>query len=198
MSENTIRDGTGNSYGLKIDSQNKAQTLSVTEGIAAHHAFSGEAYNINTGTFSIASANKSALLYLKNNEDAPLVITALFYLIGTNTGGTTNHTIQVERNPTGGTLVDSGTDFVPINRDFGSAKTLTVDCKKADQEQRTVTGGTVVVESIFSGEGRQVVSVGAIVLRKGNSIAVTITPKTSTSAMDIQTAIACYRATEIT
>jgi len=198
MSENTIKDGTGNAYGLEINKQNKAQTLAVSETIAAHHAFSGEAYNINTGTFSLTGASKSALLYLKNNEDEPLIVTALFYLIGSNTGGTGDHLIQVERNPTGGTLVSGGAAFTAVNRDFGSSNTLSADLIKTDTENQTLTGGVVAIESIFSGEGRQVLTVGAIVLRKGNSIGVTITPKPSTSAMDIQIALSVYRATELT
>ena len=200
MSGTTIIDGTGTGVHAKVNKQNRIQTLSVSENIAAHHAFEGDAFNINTGTVSLGSTTKSAVLYLKNNEDDPLVITALFYLLGNNTGGGTdeNHLVQVERNPTGGTLVSSGTNFSAINRNFGSAKVLDADIIKMDTAGRTLIGGTVAIESIFTGEGRQALSVGAVIINKGDSIGITITPQASTTAMDVQMAIACYRATELT
>jgi hypothetical protein len=196
MSEVYIKDGAGSGLSAKVSKEQRLHTLSVSETIAAHHAFDGHAYNFNTGTINLTSANKSALAYIKNNEDDPLVITGFFYLLG-NTDGTGDTLVQIERNPTGGTLISGGTAQAPVNRDFGSNNTLTADALKG-AEGSTLTGGTVAIESIFSGVGRQAVIVGAIVLRKGNSVGITITPPASTTDMDVQLAMALYKATELT
>ena len=192
-----ISDGTGDSYAAQVTSAHKLATLSVSENIAAHHTFSGDSYNINTGTVTLSSGSKSALLYLKNNEDEPLVVQTIIYLIGTNTGGSGDALIQVERNPTGGTIVSGASTQAPVNRNFGSAKTLLADSYKG-AEGNTLTGGTVVVESIFPSVGRQVIADTGIILEKGNSIGVTVTPPTSTSDQDYQIALSVYRATETT
>lgn len=190
-----IIDGTGGSYAAKVTGRNKLATIAVTDTIAAHHTFREDSYNVNTGTISLTSGNKSALLYLKNNEDQDLVVDAIIYLIGTNTGGSGDALIQVERNPTGGTIVSGASAQAPVNRNFGSARTLDSDSYKG-AEGNTLTGGTVVVESIFPSTGRYVIAQAGIILQKGNSIGVTVTPPSSTTAQDYQIALSMYRATE--
>lgn len=197
MGSISIKDGSGKGYEARVTENQRLSTITVSESIAATHAFTGDAYNVNTGTINLTSANKSALFYFKNNEDQDIVITAFFYLLG-NTDGTGDTLVQIERNPTGGTLVSGGTSFSPVNRDFGSKNTLTVDCLKG-AEASTLTGSDgVAVESIFSGVGRQTVSVGAIVLRKGSSVGITVTPPASNTDMDVQIAMAIYKKTENT
>jgi hypothetical protein len=191
----TLRDGTGKGTLAEVTSSNKLMTLGVTETISAHHAFEGDAYNVNTGTINLSGANKSALLYFKNLEDEDIVVTALFYLLG-NSDGTGDTLVQVERNPTGGD-VTSGTNFVPVNRNFGSNKTLNVTCKKGAYND-SLTGGTVAIESIFNAVGRKTVSVGAIVIPRGSAIGVTVTPPAGNTDMDVQIAMACYKVQETT
>ena len=192
----TLRDGTGKGTLAEVTSSNKLMTLGVTETISAHHAFEGDAYNVNTGTINLTSANKSALLYFKNLEDEDIVITALFYLLG-NSDGSGDTLVQVERNPTGGSITTAGTSFVPVNRNFGSNKTLNVTCEKG-AEADTLTGGTVAIESVFNAVGRKVLSVGAIVLPRGSAIGVTVTPPASNTDMDVQIAMSCYKVQETT
>jgi hypothetical protein len=193
----TIKDGTGRGHSAEVTNSNKLMTLSVTEGIAAHHAFEGDAYNINTGSITLTSASKSALLYIKNLEDEDLIITGLFYLIGNSNTSGGDTLIQFERNPTGGTIVSAGTSFTPVNRNFGSSKTLNITCEKG-AEGKTLTGGTVAVESIFASAGRKTVSVGAIILPRGSSMGITVTPQTSNTSQDYQIAVACYKVQEST
>ena len=193
----TIKDGTGRGNSVEVTDSNKLMTLSVTEGIAAHHAFEGDAYNINTGTITLTTASKSALLYIKNLEDEDLILTGLFYLIGNSNTSGGDTLVQLERNPTGGTVVSAGTSFDPINRNFGSSKTLNVTCEKG-AEGKTLTGGTVAVESIFSGPGRKFVNVGAIIIPRGSSMGITVTPQTNNTSQAFQIAVACYKVQEST
>jgi hypothetical protein len=170
--------------------------LSVEENISAHHTFEGNAYNVNTGSLTLTSANRSGMLYFKNLEDTPIVITAGIWLIGNSdqTGGDT--LIEMIRNPTGGDLLTS-TALVPINRDFSSNNTLNATCTLG-AEAKTLTGGTTCIESIFSGPGRKVVSVGALILKKGNSVGVAVTPQTGNTSQAYQIALSMYLAKTIT
>lgn len=187
-----IFDGTGDGYYMKVDSQNRAYVNAVQQTQEDFYVREGHAYNINTGTINLTSGNESGLLYLLNSEDEDLIVASYIYLLGNTTGGTTaeDHLIQVYKNPTTGTLISGGTDFVPVNRDFGSANTLTATVKKG-AEGSTITNGTVAIESIFSSSGRQVVAVETVI-PKGNAVAVSITPKATNSSMDVQLAMAVY------
>lgn len=193
----TIKDGTGDGHSAQVTSSNKLMTLAVSESISAHHAFHGDAYNLNTGNITLTSASKSAVLYFKNLEDSDLVVTGLFYLIGNSNTSGGDTLIQFERNPTGGTVVSAGTSFTPVNRNFGSSKTLNVTCESG-AEGKTLTGGTVAIESIFSGPGRKSLSVGAVIIPRGASLGVTVTPQTNNTSQDFQIALSVYRVNEST
>jgi hypothetical protein len=194
---NQLKDGTGTGRLAQVNYSNKLMTLSVSESVAIHHTFLGLGYNINTGTINLTSANKSALLYLKNNGDSDIVINGFFYLLG-NSDGTGDTLVQVERNPTGGTIVSGASDTAPINKDFGSANVLTADSFKG-AEANTLTGGTVVIESLFASQGRKsLVGAAGVILRKGNSIGITVTPPASNTDMDVQIALSVYEAEALT
>lgn len=187
-----IADGSGSGFKAKVDSLNRLRTSSVTQEVTSFRANLGEAYNINTGTITLSSGSKSAVLYIKNNEDTSVIITGFIYLIGTNTGGSGDALIQIERNPTGGTIVSGANTATPYNRNFGSSRTLLVDSYKG-AEGSTLTGGTVVIESIFPSPGRQVIGIESIILDKSNSVGVTVTPPAGTTDQDYQIAVSIYR-----
>ncbi len=195
MSAVIIQDGRGTGNKAGVNPQGKLVTIAVTESIGAHHSFEGEGYSINTGTISLTNANKSAIQYLKNNEDEPLIVNVICYFLGTSTGGAGDVLVQVERNPTGGTIVSGASTITPINRDFSTARTLTADSYKGAEDQ-TLTGGTVIDQGLFSSVGAKIMETQSYVLRKGNSIGVTITPQPSNTAMNVQCAMSLYRSTE--
>jgi hypothetical protein len=186
-----IQDGRGTKNNAKVDGEGRLHTEGVVQTFAEKVAFDGDAYNINTGNINLTSANTSGTLYMTNTGSENIVITAFFYLLG-NTNGTGDTLVQVFRNPTTGTLISSGTSFSAVNRNFGSAKNLAATILKG-AEGKTVTDGDVIVESLFSGQGRQTVTVGAIILVPGNSIAFTIKPPTGNTSMDVQFAMAAYK-----
>ena len=187
-----IEDNTGNCFGMKVDSLNRAYVNAVDQTQPDFYVGQGHSYNINTSTITLTDGTESALLYMLNNEDEDLIIPSFIYLVGNSTGGTSTEDIEVKiyKNPTGGTLISGGTDFVPVNRDFGSANTLGATVKKGAQGS-TITGGTVAIDSLFSGSGRQIVAVETI-LPKGASVAISVTPRSTNSSMNVQIAIAAY------
>ena len=101
----TILDGTGQGYEAKVDKNNRLQVLAVSEGFSIESALVGENYNLNTGAITLTSANESAVAYLKNDEDANLIIKDIIIILGASTGGSGNLEVELIKNPTTGTIV---------------------------------------------------------------------------------------------
>ncbi len=182
-----IKDGTGAGYVAKVDSENHLHTFAVTQTLQEWHAIQGDGYNVNTGNITLTNASASAVYYLKNNEDRDIIITSLVYLIDDSTGGTAALKCDVDRNPTGGTIVDTATASAPVNRNHGSAKTLTVDSYSGAQGN-TLTGADAsgYISSLIQPGSRAALAIGSIVLPKGASMGVRITPPTGNTSVTIQ------------
>lgn len=160
---------------------------SVSKTIVENAAKNGDSYTINTGTINLTSSSESAVLYLKNNGTNDLEIVNINFLLGNSTGGTGDLEVKVYRNPTAGTIV-SGATAVDIieNKNAGSSNTLTVDCYKG-AEGNTITDGSDWYYFLLPGAARSyVISTDTIVIPKGSSVGVSITPQTSNTSMNTQ------------
>lgn len=190
----TITDGTGKGYQGKIGSDNRFWTDSITRPQSQSASLSGNSFNINTGVINLTSANKSAVLYVKNNGLNDVVIEGIFYLIGNSTGGSGDMLITVLRNPTAGTIISNASDveLKAVNRNFGSPNIPTIDAYKG-AEGNTFTDGDKVIESIFNqSPTRAYIDAGYIILPKGASIGFEITPATGNTSLDVEFALASY------
>lgn len=182
-----ILDGTGTGKKAKVDTTNRLHTHAVSESLIEYASSQGDSYNINTGTMSLTTDTESALIYVKNNNDAELHIASIGYLMGNSTGGTGDISITVLRNPTLGTVVSDaiGVD-INQNKNVGSSKELNIDAYKGG-EGKTITDGTPFYYSLIAGSARgYVIATGTIVIPKGGSIGVKLTPQTSNTSMDMQ------------
>jgi hypothetical protein len=183
-----IVDGTGSGNRAKVDTHKRLHVDAITFGRSEQEVELGNGYSVNTGTFSLTSANKSACLYLKNDENFDVVLTIMVYIFG-NSNANGDCTIDVLKNPTTGTLIDGAVaaEMAGVNRNFGSSlslKATTLVYKGA--EGNTFTNGTKVISSIVQTPSRTPIIIGDIVLPKGSSIGFDVTPPTGNTAMDIQ------------
>ena len=189
-----ITDGGGKGYSAEVDSENRLRVFSVSEQEVYNASSLGNSYNFNTGVINLTSASKSAVFYIKNNGDSDLIITQLFYLIGNSTAGTGDVLITVLRNPTTGTIISNAVamEMDGVNRNFGSSKILTTDSYKG-AEASTFTNGDKIIESIIDQSPTRVsIEVGGLVIPKGSSIGIDITPATSNSSLDVEFAASVY------
>lgn len=182
-----LEDGTGKGYNVKVDELNRLHTNSVVRTVENFGATDGYTFNINTGPLTLTSGNESAIFYLKNNGDDDLYISAVGYLLGNSTGGAGDLSLQVIRNPTAGTIVSGASPVSDIaNKNFGSNRTLTVDAYKGG-EGSTMTDGSVAYQTLLNSAAKQyVIATGNVVLPKGASIGVKITPQAGNTNMDMQ------------
>jgi len=183
----TIIDGTGKGFEVKVDSNNKLAVYSVSENKVEFAASNGDSYNINTGTLVLTSAIESSLLYLKNNGDFDLHLASIGFLIGNSTGGAGDLNVTVVKNCTLGTVV---TDEVVVdinqNKNTGSSQELVADIYKGG-EGKTITNGTDLYYSLVAGAGRPyVISTGTVAIPKGSSIGIKLTPQAGNTSMSLQ------------
>ena len=189
-----IQDGTGKSYGAKVDIDGRLHVDSIGTDRESYSSQAGYSFNLNTGIITLTNAaTKNAVMYVKNNEASPLVITNLFYQTGASTGGSGNILIDVLRNPSTGTIVSGATAVeINVNRNFGSSRTLDVTAYKG-ATGLTFTNGEKALESILATAVQRVaVSAGSITLPKGATIGINITTPTGNTSMAVEFAIACY------
>jgi hypothetical protein len=171
----------------KVTPDGLLRTYSVSEDVVENAAASGNSFNINTGVVTLTSASESAMLYLKNNGEEDIHISAIGFLLGNSTGGTGDLTCKVYKNPTAGTIISGAVDVdINQNKNAGSSKILTANAYKG-AEANTVTGGDLWYTSLLAGSGRPyVIATGTLVITPGSSIGISITPQTSNTSMGAQ------------
>lgn len=170
----TIQDGTGTKIKVKVNTENRLLSQSISESEFDHAVGKGEAYNINTEFLTITGSSEVPLLYIKSTDDRDLVLNAWFIGTDANSGTATRLSLlKVYKNPTSGTIISSGTDINPVNRNFGSSNSFEGIAKKGG-DGFTVSGyeSTPV---LFQTQGTQQRNFGTVqlVLTKGTSVVVT-------------------------
>lgn len=178
-----ITDGTGKGYSAGVDSTNRLLTSTINETSFEHAAESGDAYFIGIPVITLTTTATSAIFYLQNNEDRPLNLGNFFIFAEGITGGTTNSfRVNFHKNPTTiGTIFSATT---ALNQNFGSSNELDAVVYYGAQGSG-VSGGTIVAQlALPTGQFNNVTA--NLVLEKGNSFAVSITPVAGTTNLPIQ------------
>jgi hypothetical protein len=184
----------------KVDVNNRLHTLSVSEGFNIDAALKGVNFNINSGSVSLTSANKSAVFYFKNNEIRKFIIEDIIVITGSSTGGTGDLSIDIIQNPTTGTIIDNEVAASTVaNRNFGlTSSTLSADVFRG-VEGDTFTNGTMFADTTRGSTGVVEFDADVLVLPRGSSIGVEVTPQPSNTSMSVKVAVVGYLVdTEVT
>ena len=173
----TIEDGSGQGFSVKVDSENRLYSRSITESEFDYAVRKGFSYNVNTEFITITGSTETPIMYLKNNEDSVVILSAWF--IGTdNASGTPSRSglMRVYFNPTAGSIISSGVDVTPVNRLGGSSNTIELDVKSGG-DGFTATGydSTPVLYQTQGASARAFGNV-QLALNKGASVVVTYLP----------------------
>ena len=188
-----IRDGTGGGYSAKVDSNNRVHTKSVTDESSLAAIFDGNGYNINTGIITLTNDTDTPVVYVKNNEDFGLVITAVAIGLNYSTGGSATDMAQITfvRNPTAGTIV-SGATAVDINsnRNYGSNNVLDVNAYKG-ATGNTMTDGQDHILVFANDGGRSFITI-AEDLPKGATFGIKVQAPSGNTSMEVYAALICH------
>jgi hypothetical protein len=170
----TIQDGTGTKFKVKINSDNRLLSQTISESEFDNSVGRGVAYNINTEFLTITGSSEVPLLYIRSTVDRDLVLNAWFIGTDADSGTATRLSLmRVYKNPTSGTIISSGTDITPVNRNFGSSNEFEGTAKKGG-DGFTVSGYETT-PVLYQTQGTKQRNFGAVqlVLTKGSSVVVT-------------------------
>lgn len=170
----TIQDGTGTKIKAKINQENRLLTQTITETEFDNSTIKGESFNINTEFLTITGNTETPLLYIKNNNDRDLILSAWFIGTDADSGTATRLSLmRVYKNPTSGTLISSGTNITPVNRNFGSSNEFDGVAKKGG-DGFTVSGFDAT-PVLYQTQGTKQRNFGTVqlALSKGSSVVVT-------------------------
>lgn len=175
-----IQDGTGKGYVAGVDSKNRLITSTINETTFQHAAEQGDAFFLGTPSITLTNSASSAIFFIENNEDQPLVIGEFFITADATTGGTPNmFRVSWFKNPTD----ISGTLSSSLNQNFGSSNELDATIKFGAQGAG-VSGGTLVATLSFPiGQFNRLEA--NLVLEKGSSFAITVTPPAGNTSMPV-------------
>lgn len=174
----------------KIDNTNRGLTRSVTNNALEEAVINGDSYTITTGEVTLTSANESAILFYKNQEDSTVILTRTLFIAGASTGGSGTYSFTTRIGPSA-MASGTGNDLDQINLNFGSSKELTVTDSEKGQEAATVTGGSNSIPVKFATDSTNAVTT-FVALPKGATIGHLVTPPTGNTSMTIQTAMNIY------
>ena len=151
-------------------------------------AEAGEALFVSSGLVTLSTACQSAILWYQNDEDRDLLITDVFFSVGSSTGGTGSATFAFRKNATG--LSSCVGDALFTNPNFGSS---TVFCSTSErgEEGATVTGGCETAGFFISLDGTTELS-ATLVIPKGKSISVQVTPPAGNSNLIVAVALRSF------
>lgn len=170
----TIQDGTGTKFKVKINSDNRLLSQTISESEFDYSVGKGDAYNINTEFLTITGNTETPLLYIKNNDNKNLVISAWFIGTDADSGTATRlNLMRIYKNPTSGTIISSGTDITPVNRNFGSSNEFEGIAKKGGNG--FTVSGYETTSVLYQTQGTKQRNFGTVqlVLTKGSSLVVT-------------------------
>lgn len=182
--ESIIKDGTGAGNSARVDINKRLHTYTVSQSLQENQATDGKTFNVNTGFITLTSAAEAPILYIKNNDTVSLRITQIGLNIGSSTGGSGNIRSKIIRNPTVGTIVSGASNVdININKNFGSNETLNVIAFKGTTGA-TLTDGIDGYYSLLGGANSSyVISTGDLLLPRGASLGIKITPPTGNTSM---------------
>jgi hypothetical protein len=187
---NPIKDGTGDKYSAKVDSDNRLRVQAVSECETLDAANKGDAYNLNTGLISITG--DATLIYFKNTDaDNDFIITGI--ALGSFEGicHSDDPYITLVRNPIAGDLISDGTAVaMNQNRNFGSSNTLTANIYKG-KVGGTLTGGNNIAILQATPGGRSFYTINFLI-PQGSSLGITLTANRSSGTANWYAALIGY------
>lgn len=185
--------------GWLVDSNGRGHVDAVSFKRGEQATELGYGFNFNTGVITLTDATETSVLYIKNLNIEPLVITSLIYMTGKATGPAADlySLVTVYSNPTAGTIITDAVDaeMAGVNREIGSPNEVNCNVYKGDtaDDDFTTTEGKII-ESIIPDTVQRIAipETGDIVVDRNKAIGITITPPTGSTSLDVEIALAGF------
>ena len=185
MAGGIIKDGTGSGDTAKVDTTNRLNTRTVVSCTIHEAAEAGDAVFVSSGAITLTSANQSAILWYQNDECRDVLVTEVFFSVGSSTGGTGSVSFAFRKNATG--LSSCVGDALFTNPNFGSSTEVAATSERG-AEAATVTGGCATAAFFIALDGTTTLP-ATLVIPKGKSISVQVTPPAGNSSVVVAVAL---------
>jgi len=182
-----IRDGKGRGFLAKVNSDQQLITRATAVDQRLASAADQNYYEATTAKVTLANANETGIIYIKNENQQGLdiVVDRVFFDMWTSTAGTgADGTLRYYINPT----VTGGTDIVPANTFFASSTAAVGTFKKS----LTTMTGTAWWTGYITDKTAVEINEGRIVIPNGKSFGISVAAPTGNTNMDISINIAFY------
>ena len=179
----------------KVDTAGRLETHATTRTQADAQSELGQAFVLNTKDVNITT--DSALLYIKNNN-ATLVMHATFLAMGVgvpSVGFDGVMTVEVLRNPTGGTILNTPTTTaIKANQNFGNSNVFDDIDSFVGADGETVTGGTDLSHftQVASTIGGRLSAGLTWVMPPGATVGIKVLPNLTSGNIDVNLTIVGY------
>jgi hypothetical protein len=140
---------------------------------------------MSTGSVSLSSGGESCIAYMRYTGADPFVIKEIIIIPGGSTGGSGNALIKIIKNPTDGTIIDNAVAFSAVNnRDFSSSNDINNDALlyKGVEGDTLTDGSNFAITTRDNFDEPVTFDAANIILKKGNSLGVCITPPAGNTA----------------
>jgi hypothetical protein len=184
-----IEDGTGTGARVQVTKDNQLLTFAVSENrVADVSKRSGDAFLIASDFISLTTTGSfNGLLYIKNNNAKSLFIQTIRTC---SDAASASMQLRMIKNPTTGTLISDANAADATSSNLGSSNTFDGDAYTASGDGKTVTDGDNLTQFINRSPGHSIQDYeGAIVIPKGQSLAITCKPSAAT---DICIEVQCW------
>ena len=188
MAGGIIKDGTGSGNTAQVDISNKLNTRAIISPSIHEAAEVGEAVFVSSGFVTLTTTCQSAILWYQNDEDRDLLISEVFFTVGPSSGGTGSVSFAFRKNATG--LSSAVGDALFTNPNFGS-ETVFCSTSERGEEGATVTGGCPTAGFFIALNGTTELS-ATLVIPKGNSISVQVTPPAGNTSVTVAVALRSF------
>lgn len=190
-----VKDGAGGNT-ARVDGSNRLHTFDVSRSEATQALIEGNGFTITTGSITLTSDSPSALLFIKNTDSDPWIITRIFSNTSVSQDGPGTYNLEIVGNAVTGSLIDSGADGAAANLNFGSPRELS-SIIKIGSEGSSVNEGNPIIDSIVPTAGnRLLISGDPVAVPSGASAMIRVTPPAGNTSMDVQVGFVLYRANE--
>jgi len=188
-----IEGGNNPGHRTSVTATGQLNTTATQISAQTEASIAGDAYNVNSGLFNLTSDVETPIAFFKNDtEDRDIIIDAMVLSICDSVGGSGELTARIIADPTGGTILTGGTDRVVANLNLSSRKTLGVTATDG-ATGLTFSGGEDVFHFFFPVDNTNHNLVfESLVLPRGASFIITLTPPAGNTSLPILTGISAY------
>lgn len=189
-----IKDGTGTSRFAKVNERNRLSTEAITIPIQQQASADNKLYRISIPVVNLTTDGKSAVIYIKNNvPDQDFILPEFQITCGGATGASADALIQAELivGANAGTIIsdENLASLTPANTASTNGVSLdafvggegkTVSATDPDLDYYTIPQSTSILFPSFK------------TVVPGAAVAISITPPTGTTSLDVSIAIRGY------